>query len=385
MQELDTSKISSMFLEFERLAYRVDQSGTHYQALGVEYGASMEELKQAYRNAVSLIQPIYTGEFQPAEASSQAKAARILRKTSNAFAVLSNLGKRLEYDNSLFKKRPGAIPITLPGSISRAVGESLKDTGLQLAVSSALQTGRLAPNYAGLNSPRLVAVPAMKLESLEENRRRYERFELCVPVVMAGHDRINGKWDEESETLDVSKSGARLSTNLTLRHGSVVHLSLPLPIRLRAHGFVEPIYKVYAIARRVGPSEGGPRTLGLEFLGENPPAGYLERPWAAYRTGSWDGAERRREARDERSEVVTVRYLDKTRTPFRQEIALTENISLGGAMIYVKGAPPEVEFIRLANLTRSFESVARICDRYIGSDALERISLQFLERKWPPE
>jgi hypothetical protein len=384
MQELDATKISSIFLEFERLAYRVEQSGTHYQALGVEHGASVEELKEAYRNAVALIQPIYAGEFQPTEANSQGKAARILRKTSNAFAVLSNLGKRLEYDSWLFKKRPGITPIPLPDCMAGA--GSPEDTGLQLAVAAGPQSCRPVPDYAAnSNSSRLIALPAARFDSLNDNRRRYDRFDLCVPVVMAGHDRINGKWDEQSETVDVSRYGARVTTNLSLRHGSVVHLSLPLPVKLRLHGFVEPIYKVYAIARRIGPSDGGPRTVGLEFLGENPPAGYLERPWAPYRTGPWDGAERRREAREQRSEVVAVRYLDKTRTPFRQEIALTENISAGGAMIYVKSAPPDVEFIRLANLSRSFESVARICDRYIGSDALERISLQFLERKWEAE
>ena len=395
MQEFDAETINSVYLEFERLANRVERSSTYYQALGVEHGASLDELKHAYRNAVSLIQPVYSGRFQAVDNASQARAARILRKTSGAFAVLSNFGKRVEYDNLLFKKRPGLSPISrsdstwgvggIPGNTAVPVmtwTTGRDEQSQRLSGRDAAASSRMFSSEPATAKAPVIDVQTSISDAIDGNRRRFERFGISVPVSVEAHDRIKGRWGEVAQTLDVSRTGALLRTNLSLRHGSVVHLDLPLPVNLRSHGFMDPTYRVYAIARRIGPFEGGPRAIGLEFLGEKPPIGYLDRPWAAFRTDNWGGADRRREERELRSEVVSVKYLDESQSAFRQEVALTENVSQGGAMIYVKGAPPEVEFIRLANLNRSFESLARICDRYIGNDGLERISLQFIERKW---
>ena len=60
-----------------------------------------------------------------------------------------------------------------------------------------------------------------------------------------------------------------------LTHGSVVHVTLPLPTKLRSHGFSEAGYNMYAIVRRVEPLADGFRITGLEFIGATPPADYL--------------------------------------------------------------------------------------------------------------
>jgi hypothetical protein len=390
MQDFDAEKMNRVFLEFERLSYRVERSSTHYQVLGVDNDASIEEVKHAYRTAVSLIQPIYSGRYKSIEADLHAKAARILRKTSNAFSVLCNFGKRIEYDNLLFKKRPRVMSIPPLGSaasdsrmLSNPAAEPTSPTVLIPAAAAHIPAAVRAL-YDPAPAPAS-GVPQFQADSSESERRRYERFDLSVPVTIIGHDRLAGQWGESALTLDVSRLGARLRANLSLRHGNVVQLKLAMPANLRSHGFTEPLYSVYAITRRIGPPDGGPRTIGFEFLGQNPPAGYPERPWASYRSQSWNNVERRREKRVERTEVVSLKYLDESHTPVRQEIALTENISLGGALIYVKGAPPETELIKIANLTHTFESLSRICDRYIGDDGLEHISLQFIDRKWTLE
>lgn len=386
MQKLDAEKLSTLYLEFERLAHRVEKSSTHYQVLGVENGASLEEVKRAYRRAVSLIQPIYSGRYRSNEADSQAMAVRVLRKTSNAFSVLSNFGKRIEYDNALFKKRPGLIPIAgsdADGPIGQLFGETIHEPASRLVVAG-------TPEYTATFEALSAAPPATEMRRLRTEtqgaeRRRHERFDLSLPVTIFGHDRMTGEWNEVAETLDVSRLGARVRTKLNLRHGNIVQLKLELPAKLRTHGLNDPVYSVFAIARRIGPPEGGVRTIGLEFLGAKPPDGYSERPWAIFRTKRWSGSERRREEREHRSEVVSVNYLDDSQAILRREVALTENISSSGAMIFVKGAPPETEFVRIANLARSFESLARICDRYVADDGLERLSLNFLDAKWAPE
>jgi curved DNA-binding protein CbpA len=386
-----TDTINWLFLEFERLASRVELSSTHYQVLGIDSDASLEEIKRAYQKSVSLIRPFYTLSSQAKETTAQERAARILKKTSAAFSVLSNIGKKVEYNNLLFRKRPGLVPVRMPvmecgcqGSV-HAPGDrgSCPSLGLEKWTEP-------APSPAG---PTLVSLPQAMPGNLPangfqrgsdeaKNRRRHERFKIAIPVLVIGHDRFQGRWNRPAETIDVSRTGLQMRGDLPLRHGNVVHLNLVLPTALRSYGTSDPSYSVYAIARRIGPLENGTRTIGVEFLGQHPPAGYADRPWATYRTDSWKGVERRREVREDRSEVVSIKYLNEVQRPLRQEIALTENISPGGAMIYVKAAPPEIEFIRLSDLTHSFDGTARICDRYIGNDGLERICLQFMDRKW---
>jgi curved DNA-binding protein CbpA len=396
MQNLKVSGINQFYLEFERLVHRVECATSHYQVLGLENTAKLDDIKIAYRQAVYLVQEVYTGKAETSDKGGQAKAMRVLRKMSVAFSVLSNFGKRTEYDNLLFRKRPGLVPIASFDSLNHPVSEpvgsvgparwSLPQTANATSVLAGVQPHRTAAaNQAQASEP--VAPYAIKPDLGLDffNRRRYERVQMSLPVRIVGHDRIRGKWDELAETFDVSRVGAAIRTNSVLRHGTVVQLTLPLPQNFRTHALGSPAYSVYAITRRIGIHRGEPRTVGLEFLGEQPPAGYLDRPWAAFRTQTWSGPERRREQREERSEVVGIRYLDKSGAAIRQEVALTENISPSGARIFVKGAPSQIEMIRVANLSRSFESLARVCDRYIGNDGFERICLQFIDKKWVSE
>ena len=108
-----------------------------------------------------------------------------------------------------------------------------------------------------------------------------------------------------------------------VRNGTVVHITLPLPTKLRNHGFSDPGYNMYAIVRRAEPLEGGARLVGLEFIGNHPPAGYLDKPSATFRTQKWTGLDRRREgARSHRT--VVIEYLRQTPTRHSRP-AVTEN------------------------------------------------------------
>ena len=123
--------------------------------------------------------------------------------------------------------------------------------------------------------------------------------------------------------------------------------------------------------------------MGLEFLGEHPPAGYLEKPWAVFRTRQWTGSERRRGEREPRTETVVLHYLDNSQEVIRKETARTENLSSRGARILVKSAPQEIERVRVTSGEYKFESLAVIRNRYIGTDSVERLCLRFLDCEWP--
>ena len=74
-----------------------------------------------------------------------------------------------------------------------------------------------------------------------------------MPTRVTGYDKDTGKWDEMSQTINVSRTGVRVRLRHRLQLGHVVQLMLPLPMKLRSHGFYDSTYKVYAIVRRIEP------------------------------------------------------------------------------------------------------------------------------------
>jgi hypothetical protein len=186
-----------------------------------------------------------------------------------------------------------------------------------------------------------------------------------------------------TETIDVSRTGVTLRLRSRVRHGMVLFVTLPLPTKLRSHGFTDSGYNVYVLVRRVEPPKKGVRVIGLEFLGEHPPAGYLERPWAVFRTKKWVGTERRRASRIERAEVVKLEYFNENFDSLSREEVRTENISLRGFRVWVKSAPMEFDLVRVTCHERGFECLATLRNRFMGKDGRERLCLQFIDKEWP--
>src|SRR5262249_4970139 len=116
--ELTQEQINRYYLDFERLFYRVERSNTHYQVLGIDRNSSIDEIKIAYQRAVALLQPFLAGAFRSSTLDTRNRARHVLRKVSEAFTVVSNIGKRIEYDNALFRRAPGRLPLDIPKSFS---------------------------------------------------------------------------------------------------------------------------------------------------------------------------------------------------------------------------------------------------------------------------
>jgi len=221
-------------------------------------------------------------------------------------------------------------------------------------------------------------------KATNNNRRRTDRFKLAIPARVAGVDgKADSKWSEMTETLDISRTGVRLRLNRPVRYGMVFYLSLPLPPKLRSHGFADASYNVYALVRRIEPPKKGVRIIGLEFIGEHPPPGYLEKPWATFRTKRWAGNERRRAPRIERAEAVRIEYISAAMPSTIREEVMTENVSRTGLRVIVRAAPLEFDLLRITSTSRHFDGLAMLRNRFQGKDGLERLCLQFLDKEWP--
>ena len=374
--DFTTEQISSYYLELERLLERVEISVTHYQALSVERTATYEEIRLTYYQAIGLLYPAYKlSATVPPEMV--ARIERAFTKVSRAFAILANYQNRLSYDGALGKAAAGASqPVKNLSGEQRRPGAAAK-VNRPAAVGGSEQPINIA------NRPALQKVHSgFSSSASDDNRRRCERFRLSIPVRLTGFDKKAGKWNEMAETVDVSRTGVNLRMHRHVRHGSVLYITLPLPSKLRSHGYAEPSYNVYALVRRVDPPRNGLRLVGLEFLGEHPPMGYLDKPWASFQTRRWGGNNRRRRERREVVEIIAIEYFNELMQLIAKEMGRTENVSRGGMRACVRTPPPEFDTIRISCPSRGFESFAAVCNRYIGQDGFVRLCLKFLNGEW---
>ena len=378
---LNTGKlISAYYLEIEYLLERVEGANTHYQTLGVERSANNEEVILAYQKAVTVLHPSYHKVRAAVPDEMLVRVDQAFKKVSQAFSVLTNTKQRNQYDGQNRTPRSYAtLPLDLPKpKPTRTNAPQPKDA--EASDNKHVNAEAVQINVAPEMRPVFTRVSA---HDASDERRRCERFKLTVPVLIAGYDCTGGKWQEVTRTVDVSRIGVALRMRRRVKHGLVVHITMPLPTKLRSHGFSEAGYNMYAIARRVEPLIDGMRVVGFEFIGANPPTDYLYKPWATFRTQKWNGSDRRREPREERSEAVAVEYLDESMQRITREAGVIENVSPGGARVCVKAAPPEFEFVRITSPNRSFNSLALVRNQWSGTDGFERLCLQFVDQKWP--
>jgi hypothetical protein len=101
-----------------------------------------------------------------------------------------------------------------------------------------------------------------------------------------GYDPDGAKWHEIARTVEVSRSGILIRTNRRVRVGSVLHLTLPLPVEFRRYDHHEPTYGVFALVNKANRVPNHGTLAELEFLGERPPVGYLRRPWATFQSST---------------------------------------------------------------------------------------------------
>lgn len=398
-------------MDLEGALGRVDSATTYYQVLGVDRLDGQEKIRSSFQQLLNLLFPPYpVARTIPPETI--ARIERAFSKASQAFSVLASFSRRKEYDSALMSvtlkppagesasgdaspsrsmftpSRPVVAPISKPLQVGRDVARQatvISNTkGSETAGSDRTRMSDENSDLALGGMPqRGVAYRESLKAKTTDNRRRCERFKLCIPARVTGYDRRSGKWNEMTETIDVSRTGVRLRLRRPVRHGTVLYLTLPLPGKLRAHGFSEQSYNVYTLVRRIEPSKQGSRVVGVEFIGEHPPAGFLEKPWSVFRPRKWAGSERRRPNRDEEVHKVRIEYFTEDMHSIKAEEARTENVSKSGLRISGTKAPAEFDLIMISCSSLKFETLATLRSRYEGRDGLERICVHLLDKEWP--
>ena len=370
---------AEFLLDMGQALERIEKSSSHYDVLGIEQSAPYERIMSAYYGALRLLFPPYhLRKAVPDE--TLARMDRAFSKASWAFSILADLKKRAEYHALVVSKSSGAQPAAAPAANSTAAAlQAVKE--FRNAAASALKVAAPEPEVAmelGVQRAQKQVYSEFRAEKSDDNRRRSQRFKLSLPARISGCDRTGTKWNEMTQSVDVSRTGVTLWTKRRLRNGMVVYLTMPLPVKLRSHGFSDASFNTYALVRRVDPPRKGGREVALEFIGEHPPAGYLEKPWALFRPHRWTGRERRRASRQSCRETVQVEYFNDAFASLGREEAVTENGGKQGMQIRVARAPVEFDLLRVTCQARGFESLAVVRNRSVIKEGVERLCLQFL-------
>jgi curved DNA-binding protein CbpA len=372
--ELGFGNLSEVFFKIEQLLERIEHSTTHYQALDLDRAASREDVVSAYRQTVMVLNPIFNElkAVVPEDRSCRAKIA--LARVGEAYSTLFNQTRRSDYDNWLRRRtNDTGLPDTMGTEAQSKPADSThgRSNASEIGLTETIEVEHFA---------RPVAVGS---SAASTDRRRMSRFKMRLPGRIVAYKPSGEKFYMPLETLDVSRYGAAVRTPGHPKIGNIMRVALPMPTKLRTHNYADQAYNTFAIVRRVEQAQAEGRIVGMEFLGERPPTGYLDKPWAVFRLGRWAGADRRREPRIKIAEPVGLDFLDESLKSLGNDVGVTENISPSGARLFVRSAPPSFECVRVTCYKLNFESIGFVSDRFSGPDGLERICLRFADMKWP--
>ena len=213
--------------------------------------------------------------------------------------------------------------------------------------------------------------------------RKRGRLELQIPVRVRCKETDGTDWAELTHLIDVTQLGAAFTLEHYVEPGRILHLSLPLPWRLRQYDHSEELYRIYALVRWVKPAEEvGRKAVGVAFVGKNPPASYLHDPSRIYAAGKKE-EDKRREGRIQAALMVQLDVIGNDGEVLKSEVTVTENISRHGAACYTTLYPTPGTILRITSQQTSFSTTAIVRKIRKGKDNIPRVHLEFVGDGWP--
>jgi hypothetical protein len=205
---------------------------------------------------------------------------------------------------------------------------------------------------------------------------------LRIPLKVDGFD-ADGPWQEMTVSVDTSASGAGFTLAHPVQFGQVLLLALPLPKRFRQYDLTDPSYRIYAVVRWVEPG-GDHVSVGVLFLGKNPPRGYEKNPAGRYLLAHDPAPATRTERRAHpRHELPYNLKLTREGPDRQQEHTVAENLGKGGARVLTSMPVVQGEIILVEEVGGPFRTRAEIRNIFIGTDKVPRLNLKFLDGEAP--
>jgi len=250
---------------------------------------------------------------------------------------------------------------------------------------------------------------AKEIPSIENQNRRIQRISLPLPVRVEVRIDRDVSWYEITRLNDVSAFGCGFVIKRPIKRGRLILLTIPMPRQLRNFDHAEPQYRVWGLVRRCIPT-GSPLkpeySVGVAFIGKNPPADYIDHPSRLYElterteddNGLWHISyadlraddshmpkDLRKQTRYFIPEPVTIEQQDDNGNVLSREQTATENISLGGAAVFSTHQADAGTFVRFVSERYDINILSVVRGSRVGGDGITRLHLEFVDRLFPLE
>jgi len=236
----------------------------------------------------------------------------------------------------------------------------------------------------------------------EAIKRQHQRIPLALPFRVRCKESLEYEWTEMSRLIDVTQVGAGLTLTRPAEPSRLLHLTLPLPIRLRCFDHAEPQYRVWAVVRHIAVIQGTQGQVaslfraGVAFVGKRPPQSYEQDPTTRYdllpfdrgQSEMWRVKERtnsnqRRETRLIIPVDVLIEAFDEKGNISMEENTVTENLTTRGTSVFTTWDIEIGRILRVTSVRDEFSVLAVVRGREVGSDGISRLGLEFLNERWP--
>jgi hypothetical protein len=238
-----------------------------------------------------------------------------------------------------------------------------------------------------------------------KSTRLREGLKLTIPVHVRLYELGGTQWDEETQLTSVTPSGGGFTLSRPIEPGRLLHLSTPMPRNLRCYDVNEEMYKIWGLVRYIDafpPDDTGQTrfSIGIAFLGRNPPATFSLDPSTLYdlrptldRSGLWVAREQPRKTsankpirqytRFDLQTPVTLEAFNNSGKIEVREVARTENVSRRGSAVNSSLTAEPGSFIRLTSSEHHVSLLGIVRARRTAPDGTSTLHLEFVGREWP--
>ena len=230
--------------------------------------------------------------------------------------------------------------------------------------------------------------------------RRHVREELPLPVRVECRESEDHEWEELTHLLDVAPFGARLRIARPTEPGRLLHLTLPMPRRLRCYDHEQEQYRVWSVVRHCKPlpstDDKPPQfEIGVAFIGKDCPATHETDPGQRYEiaaglteTDLWRPApassNQRSEIRHDIADDVVIEIYGPDGRVYERETTKTENISRHGMAVLTNLNIARGRYIRVRSAQYRIAVIAAVRRLASIGDGRKRLHLEFVDQQWPP-
>lgn len=248
----------------------------------------------------------------------------------------------------------------------------------------------------------------MMTPALQNENRRIQRMSLSLPIRVESQVSESVSWNEVTRLTDVSAFGAGFNLRHPVKRGRLLHLTIPMPRKLRSFDFTESQYKVWGLVRTCVPLAEEQaqecNSVGVAFIGKNPPKSYNDDPaklfeishreegslWRVVEAVSEPDEshlpkELRRHSRFPIPANVLIEIIDDEGNVLNSESTVTENLSLSGASIFTSLPLSIGDFLRVKSDQYNASIISVVRNKRLGEDNIPRVHVEFIDRLFPLE